>query len=170
MVSEIMQQKLNEQVQKEFYSAYLYLSMETYFTSINLEGFANFFRVQAQEERDHAMKFFDFISQAGGRVNLLQIQAPKSEFESAQDVFTITLEHERFVTKSIYDLVDTAVKESDYSTQTFLQWFVTEQREEESNMDNVLKRIKLVGNDGGGLLMIDSQLAQRVYVPIPTQV
>lgn len=167
MLGERMQQSLNEQVQKEFFSAYFYLSMEAYFTSLNLKGFANYLHVQLQEERDHAMKFFNYINHAGGNVKLLSINAPKTDFKSPTEVFELSLEHERFVTKSIYNLVDIALEEKDHSTYAFLQWYVTEQVEEEANMDGVLRRLKLVENDGRGILLLDNELAQRVYVPIP---
>jgi len=165
MISEKMQQMLNEQVQKEFYSAYLYLSMEAYLASKNLDGFANFFHVQAQEERDHAMMFFNHIIKVGGKVSLTQINTPKIDFKSPEEVFGDALEHEKFVTKSIYSLVDAAMAEHDYTTNTFLQWFVNEQAEEEATMDNNLKRLQLVGNNGGAILMIDAELAKRVYTP-----
>lgn len=165
MISESIEQKLNDQVQKEFYSEYLYLSMSAYFKSINLDGFANFFNVQAQEERDHAMKIFEFINQVGGRVTLKQIDAPRTEFESIEEVLKLSLEHEQFITKSIHDIVDAALTEKDHTTYSFLQWFITEQVEEEATADHNIKRFKLVGNDGKGILMIDAELAQRVYAP-----
>lgn len=165
MLSEKMQKMLNEQVQKEFYSAYLYLSMEAYFADQNLEGFANFFRVQVQEERDHAMKFFNYINQAGGRVQLLQIDAPQFDFASAENVFELTFQHEQFVTKSIYGLVDAAIAEKDHLTNNFLQWFVTEQMEEEATMERILKKLRFIKNDAQAMLMLDAELAQRVYTP-----
>lgn len=165
MVSEGMQQKLNEQIQKEFFSAYFYLSMEGYFASRNLGGFANYYRVQAQEERDHAMMFFNYISHVGGRVKLGQIDGPKYDFASIEEVMELTLEHEQFVTKSIYSIVDLALEERDHKTNAFLQWFVTEQAEEEANAENNLHKVRLVGDDGRGILMLDAELAQRVYTP-----
>ncbi len=165
MISEKMQLKLNEQIQKEFYSAYLYLSMEAYFASQNLNGFANYFHVQAQEERDHAMMFFNYINHVGARVKLGQIDAPKNDFSSIEEVMRLTLEHERFVTGSIYSIVDLALEERDHKTNAFLQWFVTEQAEEEANAENNVNKVKLVGNDGRGILMLDAELAQRVYAP-----
>ncbi|MCX7711491.1 MAG: ferritin [Clostridia bacterium] len=165
MISEKMQEKLNEQVQKEFYSAYLYLSIEAYFTSMNLNGFANWFRIQAQEERDHAMMFFDYINRVGGRVNLRLVDAPKNNFESIGEALKLTLEHEQFVTKSIYSIVDVALEERDHKTNAFLQWFVNEQVEEEENADNNIKKYELIKGDGRGILMMDAELAQRVYTP-----
>ncbi|MCX7921539.1 MAG: ferritin [Clostridia bacterium] len=165
MVSEKVQKKLNEQIQKEFYSAYLYLSMEAYLASRNLNGFANFFRVQAQEERDHAMMFFNYVNKVGGKVELGQIDAPKGDFESLEEVFKMALEHEQFVTKSIYSIVDLAQEEKDHKTNAFVQWFVNEQAEEEETAEYNLRRLQLVGTDGRGILMLDTELAQRVYTP-----
>lgn len=165
MVSERLNKLINEQIQKEFFSAYLYLGMEAHFSSINLEGFANFFRVQVQEERDHAMKFFNFLNQKGGKVELLPINAPEAKFESAEEVFAITLGHEQFVTHSIYNIVDAALEEKDHATHAFLQWFVTEQIEEEATMEKYLKKLQLIKNNPNGLFMLDAELAQRVYTP-----
>ncbi len=165
MISTRLERIINEQIQKEFYSAYLYLSMEAYFQAQNLNGFANFFHVQLQEERDHALKFFNFLNHVGGKVTLLQIDAPKTDFESPEEVFSLALAHEQFVTKSIYNIVDISLEERDHKTNAFLQWFVTEQAEEEATAENILKKLRLIGNDGRGLLMLDAELAQRVYTP-----
>lgn len=166
MISEKINKLLNEQVQKEFYSAYLYLSMEAYFRNQNLDGFANFFRVQTQEERDHAMKFFNYINQASGKVELLQIDAPQVNFKSIEEIFDLALKHEQFVTKSIYNIVDNALEERDHGTNTFLQWFVTEQVEEEATADKNLRKLQLIKDDPNGLLLLDAELALRVYVPL----
>lgn len=165
MISEKMEKLLNEQIQKEFYSAYLYLSMEAYLTSINLTGFANFFRIQTQEERDHAIIFFNYVNHVGGRVKLDAIQAPKFEFASPEEIFQEAYKHEQFVTASIYNIVNLAIEEKDHKTNAFLQWFVTEQAEEEASMDNYVKKLKLIDGDGRGLLMLDQELGQRVYTP-----
>lgn len=167
MISERIQKLLNEQIQKEFYSAYLYLSMEAYLTSVNLAGFAHFFRVQTQEERDHAMMFFNYVSHVSGRVQLEAIQTPQFDFSSPAEVFEMALNHEYLVTESIYNIVNAAIEEKDHKTNAFLQWFVTEQAEEEANMDNNLKKLQLIGNDGRGILMLDQELAQRVYSAPP---
>lgn len=164
-ISENIQEKFNEQIQKEFFSEYFYISMEAYFKNLSLDGFANFFHVQALEERDHAMMFFNYILETGGKVELRLIEKPKTDFESPKEVFELSLGHEKFVTKSIHSLVDAAQQEKDYSANTFLQWFITEQREEESNMDRVLNKLKLVEGDGRGLLLLDQELAQRMYNP-----
>jgi ferritin len=165
MISDNLNKLLNEQVQKEFYSAYLYLGMEAYFANQNLDGFANFFRVQVQEERDHAMKFFNYINQKGGKVELLQIDAPEINFNTPEEIFAYTLKHEQFVTKSIYNIIDNALAEKDHGTNTFLQWFVTEQVEEEATADKYLRKTKLIKNDSNGLFLLDAELALRVYTP-----
>jgi Ferritin-like protein len=164
-ISENIQERFNEQIQKEFFSEYLYTSMEAYFKHISLDGFANYFHVQALEEHDHAMMFFNYILETGGKVELRLIEKPKNDFQSAKEVFQLSLDHEKFVTKSIHGLVDAAQAEKDYTAITFLQWFITEQREEESSMDRVLNKLKLVEGDGRGLLLLDQELALRVYTP-----
>ena len=158
-VSQRMHDKINEQIQKEFFSEYFYISMEAYFASISLDGFANFFHVQAQEERDHAMKFFGYVIQTSGKVKLMHLDAPRSEFISPSEVFNLTLEHERFITKSIHSLVEAALEEKDYTTNSFLQWFINEQIEEERTMHGILDKMKLAGNEAGGLFHIDKELS-----------
>ena len=164
-----MQQKLNAQLNAELYSAYLYLSMSAYFESSDLEGFANWMRVQAQEEKMHAMKFFDFINSRNGRVVLTAIEGPATEWQSPADAFEQVYTHEQKVTGLINALASAAVAESDHATQTFLQWFVNEQVEEEESANRVLRNLKLIGNDGTGLLMLDRELALRVFVPPPAE-
>ena len=144
MLSDRMNKMLNEQVQKELYSAYFYLAMKAYFMDKSLDGFANFFDVQVKEERDHAMKMFDYIDRAGGKIELLPIQAPESDFKSALDIFQKTYEHEKYVTRSIYELVDAAIEERDHKTNAFLQWYVNEQAEEEETMENNLKKLEII--------------------------
>ena len=162
MLSEKMQTALNNQMNAEMYSSYLYLSMNAYFKSINLEGFANWMLAQAQEELMHAMKFYDFINQRGGRVTLAQIEAPPVEWTAPLVVFEDTLKHEQKVTGLINDLVEVASAEHDHATQIFLQWFVSEQVEEEDSVNGVLEQIKLLGDAQGGLFMIDRELAKRI--------
>lgn len=164
-ISTNIEERFNEQLQKEFFSEYLYISMEGYFKHMSLDGFANYFHVQALEERDHAMMFFNYIVETGGKVELRQIDKPKTDFASPLEVFKDSLDHEKSITRSIHSLVDAAQQEKDYTANTFLQWFITEQREEESNMDRVLNKLKLVDGDGRGLLLLDAELAQRVYTP-----
>jgi ferritin len=167
MLSVRLQEVLNEQINKELYSEYIYLSMEAYMRSIDLDGIANFFAVQTQEEHFHAMKIYNFIIDRGGKVVLKKIEAPPVDFKSVVDVFEQTLEHEKFVTKSINDLMDVAVKENDHAVMSFLKWYVDEQVEEEANVTRILSKLKLIGGEGHGLLMIDQELAARVFNPPP---
>ena len=161
MLTEKMQKALHGQLNAELYSSYLYLSMNAYFKSVNLDGFANWMYYQAQEELEHSMKFYDFIIQRGGKAQLQQVEAPPSEWSSPLAVFEATLEHEQKVTGLINDLVDVAHEERDHATNIFLQWFVSEQVEEEENVGGVLEQLKLMGDAKGGLFMIDRELAKR---------
>jgi ferritin len=165
MLSEKMAEALNTQLNKEMYSTYLYLSMSAYSTYIGLKGFANWFMVQYQEEMVHAMKFYKYILDQGGRVKLMAIAQPMTEFKSPMDMFEKTLQHEKFITKCINDLVDLTIGEKDHATNIFLQWFVTEQIEEEGNDNEIISKLKLVGEDGPALLMLDKELANRVFTP-----
>jgi len=165
MISKKMTDDLNVQINKEIYSAYLYLSMAAHATSMGLNGIANWFHTQAQEELVHAQKFYDYINQQGGKVVLAGIDGPPTEFAGATDLFEKTLEHEKIVTKRIHDLIALAKKENDPATETFLQWFVTEQVEEEATPTEILQKLKLAGDSGNGLLMIDSELGARVFTP-----
>ena len=161
MLTAKMQKALNNQLNAELYSSYLYLSMNAYFKSVNLDGFANWMYYQAQEELEHAMKFYDFINQRSGKVELLPIEAPPAEWDSPLAVFEATLKHEQKVTGLINDLVDVAHEERDHATNIFLQWFVSEQVEEEENVGGVLEQLKLMGDAKGALFMIDRELAKR---------
>lgn len=165
MLSPKMSDALNAQINAEYFSSYLYLSMAAWSEEQNLPGFGNWFRVQAQEEMVHAMKFFDFVIERGGRVTLSAIDGPEIKWESPTDVFEATLKHEQHVTSLINKLVDLALSESDHATNTFLQWFVTEQIEEEASADAALRTLKRMGNAAGGLFMLDRELSQRVFVP-----
>ena len=163
MLSERMMGALNEQINKEIYSAYLYLSMSAHSTFVGLKGFANWFMVQYQEEMLHTMKIYDYINDQGGKVTLKDVAQPPTEFGSPLEMFEKTLEHEKFVTKRINNLVDLAIEEKDHASNIFLQWFVTEQIEEEANDNEIISKLKLVGKDGNGLFMIDRELAARVF-------
>jgi len=165
MLSEKMEKALNDQLNAEMYSSYLYLSMAAYFQSINLSGFSTWMRVQTQEEMVHAMKFYDFINERGGRVTLGQIEGPPTEWESPLGAFEAALEHEQKVTGLINTLMDLALEGRDHATQIFLQWFVTEQVEEEDSANEVIQKIKLMGDAQGGLFMIDRELGQRTFTP-----
>ncbi len=165
MISEKIQEALNEQLNAELYSSYLYLSMSAYFQDINLGGFANWMRVQAQEEVVHAMKFYDFVNERGGRVILKSVEGPPKEWESPLAVFEAGYEHEQKVTGLINNLVELALGEHDHATNIFLQWFVSEQVEEEDNANTVVQKIKLMGDAKGGLFMLDRELGQRTFTP-----
>lgn len=165
MIKEKMQDALNRQLNAEMYSSYLYLSMAAFFESINLKGFSNWMTVQAQEELMHAMKFYNFVIGSGGKVKLTTIEAPPNRWESPISVFEHVYKHEQKVTALIHDLVDLSIGEKDHATTNFLQWFVTEQVEEEASADGVLQKVKLAGDSSGGLLLIDNELGQRIFTP-----
>lgn len=165
MLTPKLQDALNEQMKNEFFSAYLYLAMVGYFQSEDLPGIANWLRVQALEEMTHGEKFFKFICDAQGRTDLRAFDAPRNEFKSPLEAFEFGLNHERFVTERIGKLMDLARAEGHHAAQIFLQWFVTEQVEEESNFSLIIRKLKRVEGDGRGLLMLDQELATRVFVP-----
>ena len=161
MLNQKIQDALNEQIKNELYSAYLYLSMAAYCESVNMPGMANWMRMQELEERVHALKMFDFVNERGGRVVLQAIDQPPAEFESLLDVFEKTLAHEQKVTAMINNLYALAVREQDYASQIFLQWFVTEQVEEEDSVGQVIETLKMIGDSRQGLLMLDRELGGR---------
>jgi ferritin len=165
MLSQKLQDAFNLQINKELASEYIYLSMAAYCYSQEMDGVANFFMVQTQEEHFHAMKMFNFVNDRSGKVLLKPIEGPPTEFKSIIDAFEKTLEHEQFITKSINELMDISLKENDHAASSFLKWYVDEQVEEESNVNKILSKLKLIGNDGQGLLMIDTELAARVFTP-----
>jgi ferritin len=165
MISKKMEEALNAQVNAEMYSAYLYLSMESFFKSLNLNGFANWMRVQTQEEMMHAMKIYDFINERNGRVLLKAIDGPPTKWDSPLAVFKAVLKHEQKVTGLINDLVDLAIKEKDHATNSFLQWFVNEQVEEEASADEMVQQLKMMEDAPGGMFMLDRELGQRVFTP-----
>lgn len=165
MIKKSLETALSAQINKEFFSAYLYLAMSAYFESINLPGHAHWTRLQAHEETAHAMEFFEHVIQRGGNVTLSQIEAPPYQWETPVAVFEHIYQHEIEVTESIGELVDLAIKEKDHATMSFLQKLVDEQVEEEASVNEVLQKLKRVGNDGPGLFMIDQELAKRTLVP-----
>jgi ferritin len=156
-----IEEAMNEQIKNELFSAYQYLSMAAYCESENLPGFAQWMRAQSREEMEHAMKFYDFILERNGRVALRALDGPLVEFGSPLEVFEQALEHERRVTAMIDDLYALAVSENDYASQTFLQWFVTEQVEEEKNAGDVVETLKMVGDKSEALFLLDRELGQR---------
>lgn len=161
MLSKKMQKALNKQLNAELYSAYLYLSMAAYFLSINLSGFAHWMHMQTREELGHAMKFYHHIDGLEGRIVLCAIEKPPPEWDSPQAVFEHACRHEQKVSAMIGKLVNLAVKEKDQLSNNFLQWFVSEQVEEEASVNQVLHSLKVRGDTASGLLTIDSELAQR---------
>jgi len=168
MISQKMEEALNGQVNAEMYSAYLYLSMEAYFESVNLNGFANWMRVQTQEEMMHAMKIYDFICERGGRIILKAIEGPPTKWDSPLAVFEAVYKHEQKVTGLINGLVDLAIEEKDQATNSFLQWFVNEQVEEEENASDMVSKLKLVADSRQALYMLDKEMARRVFTPLAT--
>jgi ferritin len=165
MISKKMEKALNEQVNAELFSAYLYLSMEAYFKSLNLNGIATWMRVQTQEEMMHAMKIYEFINERGGRITLKAIEGPETSWDSPLAVFKAVYEHEQKVTSLINNLVDLAIEEKDHATNTFLQWFVNEQVEEEASADQVVQQLKMMEKAPGGMFMLDRELGMRVFTP-----
>jgi ferritin len=161
MLSKAIQKALNEQLNAELYSSYLYLSMSAYFEAANLPGFAHWMRVQAREEEGHGMKFYEHIVDRLGRVKLQAVECPPAEWDSPLAAFEAALEHERLVTGRIDDLVKLACKEVDNAAAAFLQWFVTEQVEEEAQADKVVRQLERIGDAAAPLLMLDAVMAKR---------
>lgn len=164
MINEKLEKAFNVQINKEFYSEYLYLSMQAYFERLNLKGFVNWMSVQVQEERAHAMGMFDYLNQRGGNVQLEAIEKPQTDWTSPLDVFEEVLKHEEYVTSSINALMDVAEETKDRAAMSFLNWYLKEQVEEEDNVGNVLATLKLIGDDKKALLMLDKDLATRTFV------
>ena len=160
-----MEGLLNEQFHRELFAANQYLAISAYFEGKELDGFANFFRVQAQEELSHAMKQFDYLHLVDGSIVMEAIPKPQTEFESIVTAFQFSLDSERNVTKAINQLMKAAVDEADFATQTFLQWFVTEQVEEESSVQNILKKVKMIGGNTSALFLLNEELGRRTIEP-----
>jgi len=165
MISEKIQDAFNKQINAETFSAYLYLSMAAYFDEMNLGGFSTWMKCQAQEEMVHAMKFYDFIIERGGRVKLTAIGAPEISWASPLAAFEAAYSHEQLVSSLINNLVDLAIEERDHASKPFLDWFVTEQVEEEATADGVVQQLKLIEGAPQGLFMLDRELGQRVFTP-----
>jgi ferritin len=161
MMTDKMAKALNEQINEELFSAYLYLAMSAWFESQNLPGFAFWMKVQAREENTHAMKFFDFLHERRGRVLLKAVKEPGKEWKSPLAAFEAALEHEQYITGRINDLVNLATTGKDHATAGFLQWFVKEQVEEEASADRIVQMLKMAANAPGALLMLDHQMGER---------
>lgn len=168
MLNETIEKKINSQINAELFSAYLYYSMASYFESISLSGAAHWMRNQVMEELIHVQKFVTYVNERRGTVKLEAIECPQTEWKSPLDAFEAAYEHEIHITGRINTLLDAALKESDHATANFLQWFVAEQVEEEASADAVVQQLKLVGDNKGGLFMIDKELAARVVTLPPT--
>ncbi len=161
MLSEKLVNAINDQIQFEYYSAFTYKAMQTYFEAEDLSGMANWMNIQFQEEMEHAEKMFHFVCETGGKVNLQAIEAPRNEYNSILEIFEVTLQHEQEVTARINKLMDLAQEEKNHVAQIFLQWFVTEQIEEEANVSQIIAKLKRIKDDGRGLMMIDQELEKR---------
>lgn len=167
MISTTMATALNEQIKWEMYSANLYLAMSAYLQDSGLTGFAHWMRVQYQEETAHALKFYDFLLTRGGQAAMLAIEAPPVAWENVLDLFEETFSHEQEVTRRINDLVYLAKEERDFATDIFLQWFVSEQVEEEENVKDIISKLRLIKGEGQGMLVLDKDMAARVFTPPP---
>ena len=163
MLDKRVAELLNEQINKEFYSAYLYLDFSNYYYDLGLDGFGNWYKIQAQEERDHAMLFVQYLQNNGERIRLEAIAKPNVELSSPKAVLGEGLKHEQYVTSLIHNIYDAAYSVKDFRTMQFLDWFVKEQGEEETNADNLVKKFELFGDDPKSLYMLDNELGARVY-------
>jgi len=164
MISKTLEKAINKQINKELYSEYLYVAMQAWFADQNLDGFANWMKVQGQEEHFHAMKLFDYLIERGGSVELLAIEKPPKTFTKPLKAFKMAFEHEQFITASINELMDLAIKEKDHAAKSFLQWYVDEQVEEEANADRIVHKLEMINDNAQGLFMLDAELATRVFV------
>ena len=164
MINEKLQNAINEQINKELFSEYLYLAMKIYFQEQNLQGFVNWFDVQVQEEHAHAMGLFNYLNERGGKIELKAIEKPVVEGTCPLTIFEQVLKHEEFVTSLINSLMDVAEETKDRAALSYLEWYVKEQVEEESNVNGVLATLRLIGDDKKALLMLDKDLAQRTFV------
>ena len=164
MINEKMEKAFLDQINKELYSEYLYLSMKAYFANLNLMGFVNWMDVQVQEEHAHAMGMFDYVIERGGKVILESIDKPENHWESPLDVFRAVLAHEEYVTSRINALMDVAEETKDRAAMTFLNWYIKEQVEEEANVGGVLAQLELIGDDKTALFALDKELATRTFV------
>ncbi len=165
MISKKIADLLNDQITDEQYAAQYYLSMSAWFSAQDLDGIANYFRVQSKEELMHADKMFDYLNDVGAEIRMGTIQQPPYQFENATDIFLRALAHEKLVTRGIFNILKNANDESDFATVSFLQWFVTEQVEEEANASQLVTKIKMVSENPSALYLFDQELAQRVFLP-----
>jgi ferritin len=167
MLSKKLLDALNKQINDEYYSSYIYQAMVAYFEDKNLDGCAHWMKMQAEEEHLHALKIFDYVVERGGRVELFAIAEPPKEWDSPRAAFESALEHEKYMTDLISKLADLAIDERDHATNNLMQWYVSEQVEEESNVDDILKKLDMMGDTGTGLFLMDRELMSR---PAPTPI
>ena len=167
MLSKKLLDALNKQINEEYYSSYIYQSMVAYFEDMNLDGCAHWMKMQAEEEHLHALKIFNYVVERGGRVELFSIAEPPKQWDSPRAAFVAALDHEKFMTESISKLADLAIEERDHATNNLMQWYVSEQVEEEANVDDILKKLDMMGDTGTGLFLMDRELKNR---PEPTPI
>ena len=167
MFSEAVQEAMNEQIKNEIYSAYIYLSMSAHFEAVNLSGFAHWMRLQSEEELEHAMKFFHYINDRGGRVELRAIDQPPVEWGTPVEIFETALAHEQKVSAMINNLYEIALKEKDYPSQVMLQWYIDEQVEEESHVGDIVLKLEQMADAPGGAYLLDKELGARVFTMPP---
>ena len=165
MLNTKLEIELNKQLNAELFSAYLYLSMSSFLASKNLSGFSNWMKVQFEEEQFHALKLYNYIIDRGGRVILQPIESPKNEWEGIIDVFNDVMNHEQKITSMINELVNKSMEEKDHATVNLLQWYISEQVEEEATVSDILEQLKLIEGKGAGLFILDREMRQRVFTP-----
>jgi len=166
MLSQKLLDGLNKQINEEYYSSYLYQAMVGYFADMNLDGCAHWMKMQAEEEHLHGLKIFDYVAERGGRIELFEVAKPPMEWESPRAAFEAALEHEKYMTENISKLADLAIEERDHATNNLMQWYVSEQVEEEAQVDDILKKLNMMGDTGTGLFLMDRELLKRV-APTP---
>ncbi len=165
MINENVSKLLNDQINKELFSAYLYMEIANHYVDQGLNGFANWYQIQAQEERDHALLFVKYMQNNGLKITLKAIDSPTTQFLNNREPLVMGLDHEQFVTESIHTIYDAAYTNKDFRTMQFLDWFVKEQGEEETNAEDLIKKMDLFGSDSKGLYLLDNELGTRVYAP-----
>lgn len=165
MISKKLQDAINAQINRELFSEYLYISMQAWFANQNLDGFATWMDAQGKEERFHAMKFFNFLIERGGKVELKALEGPTVDFKNPLAIFKAAFKHEQFISKNINDLMELAIKEKDHSARGLLQWYVDEQVEEEATFDKVVHQLEMIKDDPHAMFMMDNQLGTRVFTP-----
>jgi len=169
MISKKLEKAINEQINRELFSEYLYISMQAWFAGENLDGMANWMDAQGKEERFHAMKFFNYLLDRGGKVKLMALDKPEVEFKNPLNAFREAYKHEQFISKSINQLMDLAIAENDHAAKSFLQWYVDEQVEEEATAEKIVRQLEMVGDNMAGIFMMDTELGKRVYTPPATE-